>query len=319
MLKYLRILALAMLSFPTLSSAADSRMVRVVVPYAPGGNVDAIARFYARQLGTLLNETWVVENISGANAVIGTTHVANAKADGATLLFSADVHSMVPLIVKNVPYDPIKDFQPISRLASAPLLFVVNPQQVRAHDLAELERDIKADPTKYSFAMSGAGSSPQLGAESFKSRIGVNVLTVNYRGTGPAIQDVAGGHVNMMVVTPLAALPLVRAGRLKALAITAEQRFAIASEVPTTQEAGMPGFLLTNSYGFWAPRGIPAEALKRLSDAMQRVNGDAKVQASLRELGVEAMWETPDSFAQHIRKEYEHNRKLLSAAGIKPE
>ena len=298
---------------------AQKRMVRVIVPYAAGGNVDAIARIYSKELGEILNETWTVNNVPGANGVIGTERVAKAQADGTTLLFSADVHSMIPLVVKNVPYDPIKDFTPVGLVAKAPLLFVVNPDKVKANNLKDLVTEVRAAPKNHTFAISGAGSSAQLGAEIFKARNNLDVLSVTYKGTGPAITDVAAGHVTMMVVSPLAALSLARAGKLKPLAITSPQRFEGAPDVPTTAESGMPGYEILNSYGFWGPKGMPANQLTILSDAMRQVAQNAAVKKRLLELGVIASWESPKGFEEHILTEFERNRKTYESAGIKPE
>ena len=239
-------------------SIAQSNIVKVIVPYAPGGNVDNIARVYSKFISEKFNENWIVENISGANGVIGASHVAKSKPDGRTLLFSADVHSMASLVIKSVPYDAINDFIPISLVAKAPLIFVVNPDSVRAGNLTQLIDEIKSNPEKYNFAISGSGSSPQLGAEIFKSKTNLPLATINYRGTGPAVTDLAGGHVNLMVVTPLAVMPLIKAGKLRALAVTSKNRFLPLPDIPSTAESGMPGFELENSYGFWGPKGVPS-------------------------------------------------------------
>lgn len=302
-----------------IASHADGRVVRVVVPYAPGGNIDAIARAYSKEIGEALNETWIVENVPGANGVIGTERVARSQPNGATLLFSADVHSMLPLVVKKLPYDPVKDFTPIALVAQAPLLFVVNSEKVKATNLKELVAEVQADPKKHSFAISGAGSSPQLGAETFKARNKLNILSVTYKGTGPAVTDVAAGHVTMMVVTPLAAINLARAGKLRALAVTAPARFEGTPDVPTAAEAGMPGFEILNSYGFWGPRGLPAEQLARLSDAIRQAAHKPSLKKRLFELGVAATWESPQDFEKHITTELERNRKTYAQAGIQPE
>ncbi len=318
-MKLLSLLALATLAAPVLAPGAvhaQGKVVRIIVPYAPGGNIDTMARLYSKRLGELLNETWVVENRSGANGVIGANFVAHAAPDGSTLLFNGEVHSMVPLFVKNVPYDPIKDFQPIARLASSPLVFVVNPS-VKANNLAELVTDIKADPGKYSFAISGAGTSPQMGAERFKYKTGTSVLTVTYRGTGPAILDLAGGHVNMMIVAPPAAMQMVRTGKLKALAVTSEKRFEGAAGVPSAAEAGLPGFEVSTSFGYWGPKGMPKDVVTRFSNAMRTASEDPALMAAARELGVETMWESPEDLSESIRIEFDNNQKILLETGVK--
>jgi tripartite-type tricarboxylate transporter receptor subunit TctC len=298
---------------------AQTGIVKVIVPYAPGGNIDALARLYAQQLSKILNENWIIENLAGANGTIGTRHVAQARPDGKTLLFSADVHSMAPLVMKDVPYDPIKDFVPIARLATAPLVFVVNPAKVKSNNLTDLVKEIKNAPQEFSYASSALGSSPHMGAEIFQNKTNTKLLQVPYKGTGPAIIDLVGGHVSMMFVTPVAAMPLVRDGKLKALAMTSPKRFEGAPEVPTTAEAGMPGFEVLNSYGFWGPKGMSKETVERLSQAMRRASQVPDLQKKLINLGATATWESPNEFAQHIQAEFLNTQAILKKAGVQPQ
>ena len=300
-------------------SIAQSNIVKVIVPYAPGGNVDNIARVYSKFISEKFNENWIVENISGANGVIGASHVAKSKPDGRTLLFSADVHSMASLVIKYVPYDAINDFIPISLVAKAPLIFVVNPDSVRAGNLTQLIDEIKSNPEKYNFAISGSGSSPQLGAEIFKSKTNLPLATINYRGTGPAVTDLAGGHVNLMVVTPLAVMPLIKAGKLRALAVTSKNRFLPLPDIPSTAESGMPGFELENSYGFWGPKGVPSSQIMKISQQLKQVSEDAELQKRLLELGVNASWESSEDTVKHIAREFKRNKEIYLKANVKPE
>jgi tripartite-type tricarboxylate transporter receptor subunit TctC len=316
-MKFLTALALA-IAVP-LFAHAQANLVKVIVPYEPGGNIDSLARLYTKQIAKILNENWIVENVSGASGVIGTKRVADAKPDGKTLLFSADVHAIAPLVIKNVPYDPIKDFSPIALVAQAPLVFVVNPGKVKANNLTELVKAIKASPDDYSFASSGLGSSPQMGAEIFQGKTGTKVLEVPYKGTGPAISDLIGGHVAMMFVTPVAAMPLVRSGRLKALAMTSDKRFANAAEVPTMAEAGLPDFVLVNSYGMWGPKGLPKELKERLSQAMRKASQVPELKQMLLTLGANATWQGPDEFSKHIQSEFARDQVILKRAGVEPE
>jgi tripartite-type tricarboxylate transporter receptor subunit TctC len=316
--KFRRIAAALMLLLPSLVFA-QGQLVRVVVPYAPGGNIDVIGRIYAKKLSELLKENWIVENVSGGSGTIGTYAVAKSGPDGKTLLFTADVHSMARLVVKNVPYDPIADFVAIARVAEAPLMFIANPAKVRARNLAELAADIKADPNAYSFAISGLGSSPHLAAAAFGSRVNADVLIVPYRGTGPAVNDVVSGQVTLMVVTPLAAMQLVRGGRLRALAVTAARRFDGAPDVPTVEEAGMPDFLFGNSYGFWGPKGLPKELVARTNAAAREASENPEIRQRLLDLGVTPIWETPEAFAGRALADLQNNGRILQQAGVKPE
>lgn len=312
------LVALAMTMLSLTDAHAQGRVVRVIVPSATGGAIDGIARVYVKHLRESLDENWIVENISGASGVVGTERVARSTPDGSMLLFSADLHAAAPLVIKNVPYDPIKDFQPIALAAKAPLVFVVNASAVQAKNLKELVEEIKRDEKRHAFAIGGAGTA-RLGAEIFKSRTGLNVLTVAYRGTGPAINDLAGGHVTLMTVAPLAAMPLVRAGKLRALAITASQRFEGTPGVPTAAEAGMPGFEVITSFGFWSPKGLGDEQLRRLSDALRKAASDPELKKQLLDLGVVAHWESPQAFEEHIQTEFARAREIFERAGIKPE
>jgi tripartite-type tricarboxylate transporter receptor subunit TctC len=313
-----RIAAVLILMLPSLV-LAQGQLVKVVVPYAPGGNIDVIGRIYAKRMAELFKENWIVENVSGGNGTIGTYSVAKAAPDGRTLLFTADVHSVAPLVIKNVPYDPLADFIAIARVAEAPLIFIANPAKVRARSLAELATDIRANPMHYSFAISGLGSSPHLAATAFRARVNADVLLVPYRGTGPAVNDVAGGQVTMMLVTPLAAMQLVRSGRLRALAVTASRRFDGAPDVPTAEEAGMPDFLFVNSYGFWGPNGLPKDLVMRVNAAAREASETADLRQRLLGLGVTPIWETPEAFAGRALAEFQSNSRILQQAGVKPE
>ncbi len=318
MQKFLGTFAVLIFLLPSLA-IAQGRLVKVVVPYAPGGNIDVIARLYAQKAGELLKENWIVENLSGGNGTIGAHFVAKAVPNGATLLFAADAHSTAQLVIKSVPYDPLTDFVPIARVAEAPLLFVVNPAQIRAHNLAELAGDIKGDPKRFSFAIPALGSMPHVAAEVFRSRVNADVLVVPYRGTGPAINDVVSGQVNMMVVAPLAAIQLVRSGKLRALAVTASRRFEGAPEMPTAKEAGMADFLFLNSYGFWGPKGLPRDIVMRINATMRQASESAELRRRLLDLGVSAIWEAPEVFAAHLSEEFQRNSRILQRAGVKPE
>ena len=318
MRQFRHIAAVLMLTLPSLV-LAQGQLVKVVVPYAPGGNIDVIGRIYAKRMAELFKENWIVENVSGGNGTIGTHSVAKAAPDGRTLLFTADVHSVAPLVIKNVPYDPLTDFVAIARVAEAPLIFIANPAKVRARNLAELAADIRANPTQYSFAISGLGSSPHLAATAFRARVNADVLLVPYRGTGPAVNDVAGGQVTMMLVTPLAAMQLVRGGRLRALAVTAPRRFDGAPDVPTTEEAGMPDFLFANSYGFWGPNGLSKDLVTRVNAAAREASETPDLRQRLLGLGVTPIWETPEAFAGRALAEFQNNSRILQQAGVKPE
>lgn len=318
MRKVLCISAVLMFFLPSLV-IAQGRVIKVVVPYAPGGTIDVIARIYAQKVEELLKEKWIIENLSGGSGTIGSHAVAKAVPDGATLLFTVDAHSVARLVIKNVPYDPLTDFVPIARVAEVTLVFVVNPAQIRARNFAELAAEIKANPKRFSFAIPGLGSTPHLAAEVFRSRVNADILVVPYRGSSPAVNDVVSGQVNMMVVPPLVAMQLVRSGKLRALAVTASRRFEGAPEVPTTGEAGMPDFLFNASYGFWGPKGLPKDVVMRINSAMRQASENPDLRRRLLDLGVSAMWETPEAFAANALADLQNNGRILQQAGVKPE
>jgi len=245
--------------------------------------------------------------------------VARAAPNGMTLLFSVDVHSMARLVMKNVPYDPVADFTPISRVARAPLVFVVNPSLVRATNLTELVTEIRADPKRYVFAIAGRGGASHIGAEMFRGRSGADVLTVPYRGIAPAVVDLVGGQLSMMVVAPLAVTGLVKTGKLRALAVTAAQRFEGAPGIPTSDEAGMPGFHLGSSFGFWGPKGMSREAVARISGVLKQIAENPERKRRLLELGMETMWEPPEAFAKYIAEDLKEKARILKGAGVEPE
>ena len=198
-------------------------------------------------------------------------------------------------------------------------MFIVNPGKVRAQNLTELAAEVSASPMQHSFAISGLGTSPHLGAEAFRLRVAKDILIVPYRGTGPAVNDVVGGQVTMMVVSPLAAMQLVRGGKLRALAVTSPRRFEGIPEVPTTEEAGMKDFVFMNSYGFWGPKGLPEDFVARTNALMRQVSENPEIRRRLLDLGVTAIWETPEAFANHAQSEFQTNSRIYLQAGVKPE
>jgi len=309
--------ATLLLALPFTAQPAE-KMVRVVVPYG-SGDLDNLGRMFTQQLAATLKETWIVENMAGANGTIGVNHVARARPDGRTLLFTSNGQYVAPLVTRNVPYDPVKDFVPIAAVVTSPLVLVVNPQKVKANNLTELVAAMKAAPGEYTFAHAGLGTSPHMVAVAFQQRAGVTGMLVPYKSTGAATADVIAGHVSMMFLTPLLSTQLVSAGRLKALAITSPQRLEVAADLPTMSEAGLPGFVVNNAYGYWAPKGLPADELARLSEAMRTVSQDAGLRGRLAALGMAPVWQPPEEFAQYIEKEYANSKALLDKAGVKPE
>ena len=248
---------LAMLPLSRAASAQQARTVRLVVPAAPGGAIDAIGRLYAERLKDILGQTWVVENRAGANNTLGAAEVARAAPDGATLLTNADIHVMAKHVMKHVPYDPVADFTPISRFATSPMVFVGHPGKTPA-DLKALAAEMKATPDKHTFSNSALGAMGHLASESFNTRIGVKTVIVSYRGTAPALTDVIGGQTTLMVAPLGSALQQIQAGSLRAFAVMSERRSPQLPDVPTIAEAGFPGLNFLLWYALWGPKGMAA-------------------------------------------------------------
>jgi tripartite-type tricarboxylate transporter receptor subunit TctC len=298
--------------------AAQQRVVRLIVPAAPGGAIDVIARLYVQRLSELLGQTWVVENKSGASNTLGAAEVARAAPDGSTFLTNADIQIMARHVMRSVSYDPIADFTPISRFATSPMVLIGNPRET-PDTLAELIDALKAQPDRFSFANSALGSMGHLATESFKRRIDAKALIVNYRGTAPAINDVLGGQVALMVAPLGSALSHINAGTLRAFVILSPQRTALLPNVPTIDEAGLPGLDFMLWYGLWGPKGLAAETVGRVNAAVQAASSEPALVERLVALGAEPVTEDAASFARFIDAEVQRAARIAQEAGIRPE
>ncbi len=301
--------------------AQGSRPVRLVVPAPPGGAIDVIGRLYAQRLGARLDQTWVIENRAGGNNTIGAAEVARSAPDGSTFLTNADIHLMGKRLTRGLTYDPIDDFTPVGRMATAPLLIVGHPEASRARTLQELAENMRRDPRRYAFSTSGGGSMAHLAAEGVKRRLGApDVLVAHYRGTAPAINDVVAGNVALMVAPLLSALPLMASGRLRAFAVTSPARSAAAPDVPTVDEAGFPGLHFTLWYAMWAPKGLPAAQAETVSRHLREIGQEPEIARRLAEMGADPFTtDTPASFAAFIAEEHIRNGRIADEAGIQPE
>ncbi|MBU8536547.1 Bug family tripartite tricarboxylate transporter substrate binding protein [Falsiroseomonas tokyonensis] len=300
---------------------AQGRPVRLVVPAPPGGAIDLIGRLYAQRLAARGGPGWLVENRAGGNNTIGAAEVARSAPDGATFLVNADIHLMGRRVVPGLTYDPIADFTPIARLATAPLVIVGHPEASRAATLAELAERMKAEPRRYTLSTSGAGSMAHLAAEGLKRRIGAaEAEVVHYRGTAPAINDVVAGNVALMVAPLLSAQPLIQAGRLRAFAVVSPTRSSAMPDVPSVEEAGLSGLHFLLWYAVWAPRGFSPDAAATLAQQLNAIGREAEIAQRLAAMGAEAFTgDTPQSFAAFIAEEDAKNARIAEAAGIKPE
>ena len=237
--------------------------IRVIVPFTPGGATDAMARVTTGKLQEKLGQTIVVENRPGANGAVGGQFVAQSTPDGYTFCFSASIQMLARLVMRTPGYDPVADLLPVVRVGQGPLLLIMNAQRA-PNTLAELLAAVRANPREWSFAVSSLGAAGHLATIEFTRQAGVEIVQVPYRGTAPAITDTVAGTTAMMFDPILATLPHARGGRVRALAITANARSSVAPEIPTAQEAGMPGLDIQSWWGLWGPRGIPAEIIARI-------------------------------------------------------
>ncbi len=295
-----------------------SRPVRVVVPVSPGGGVDTIARLIANKIKQLHDLTFVVENRTGGNSTIGGLEVQRAAPDGTTVLFHASTHNLARLVLKNPPYDPVTDFTPIALAGTAPLLLILannRPEKT----LAEIVASAKKEPQAWTFSTAQLGAPGHLAEVALNQYAGTAVQVIAYRGTAPAANDVAGGHVQMMIEAMPALLPLVKSGSVRAVAVTAAKRSALAPEIPTMAEAGLPELNLVAWWGMWGPPALPAELTARLNSLVNEAVKLLKDEGRLDPLGVEPANETPQAFASFVVADYERSAKLLKAANFQPE
>ena len=303
-----------------LAQAYPTKPVRVVVPYPPGGVGDTTMRAIAQQLSESLGQPFVIDNKPGASQMIGADAVAKAAPDGYTL-FLGSVTSLAINVSsqKKMPYDPVKDFAPVSMLYFSPMYLVVNPA-VPAQSVKELVALAKAQPGKLSFASIGQGGSIHLAGEMFKSMAGVDITHIPYKGSAPALTDIIGGQVSLMFDAGVSALPQVRAGKLRALAITTAKRVDSTPDLPTVAEAGgLPNYEATLWFGLVAPAATPRDIVNRLSQELAKILRQSALQARFANLGVEFSASSPEEFATYIRAETLKWGKVFRDAKVEQE
>jgi tripartite-type tricarboxylate transporter receptor subunit TctC len=316
--------ALATLSTvsPATADAQDfpSKPVRIIVPYAPGGGTDAVARIVGERLSTQLGQPVVIDNRAGAGGVVGTELAARAAPDGYTLVLgSTATHAVNPSLYAKAGYDPIADFVAVTPLATTPALLVVNaglPVATVQELLAYVGS--KAANAKPTFASAGAGSIQHMAGELFKTMTKADILHVPYKGAGPAMTDLLAGHVSMAFDTMPSALPQVRAGRIRALGISSATRHKALPDVPAIAES-VPGFELVTWYGLFAPRGTPAAVVERLNAEARKALESAEVQEKFRTAGLDTSWSTPADFARRLEADVPKMRRLIEQSGAKAE
>jgi tripartite-type tricarboxylate transporter receptor subunit TctC len=303
-------------AFTAAGADYPQKPIRLIVPFAAGGGNDAVARTIAQRLSVGLAQQVVVDNRAGAGGIVGAELAAKAAPDGYTLfLGGVGSHAINPGVHRNLPYDPVKDFAPVSLIASAPLILVVNPA-VPANSLREFIALAKANPQTLNYASNGSGSSSHLAAVMFESMTGTRMTHVPYKGLAPALVDLLAGQVQAMFSSVVAILPHVQAGKLRALAVTGEKRLALIPDVPTVAEAGVAGYQAVSWYGILAPAGTPPDIIRKLNDEIVKAIRQPDMKQAFALEGAEPVGSSPQEFAAHIRAELSRLGKVAREAKI---
>lgn len=296
--------------------AWPTRQVTWIVPFTPGGSTDVIGRTLSQKLQEAFGQPFVVDNKPGAAGAVGASYVAKAKPDGYTLFGGTiSTHAINASLYKNLAYDPVKDFEPVALIAMLPNVLIVDPK-LGVNSVAELVALLKKDPTKRSFASSGAGTSTHLAGEMFGDLIGVPLTHVAYKGTPPAMIDVSSGQVPFMFDQMTAAVSLVQAGKLKLLAVTTGKRMALAPQLPTMIESGVAGFEMSSWQAVYAPKRTPRAIVQKLNAEIRKILAMPDVKDKLgNQLGMEIVGSTPEELAAHMGREIPRWAALVKKSG----
>jgi tripartite-type tricarboxylate transporter receptor subunit TctC len=315
--RFLIAVAAALLPFAAAAQIYPSKPVRLIVPFAAGGTTDVLARLVGQKLSEALGQQVLIDNRPGANGNLGTELAVKSPADGYTLVMSYDgTMAINPSIYKNIPFDPQKDLAPVASVAQVPLLMVVHPG-VAANNLAEFVALAKASPGRINYSSAGHGSSGHLTGELFRARAGIDLVHVNYKGGGQAVQDLLGGQIQM-VMTGLATVEgHLKGGKLRALAFTSSKRVPGAPDVPTFAESGYPGLVVFSWYGILAPAGTPQDIVRKLNTDINRILQAPDVRERLTALGTEPTGGTPEQFAETIKADTARWAKVVADANIR--
>ena len=293
-----------------------NKPIRMIVPFAPGGATDYMARTIAQKMSESMGQPVVVENKPGANAIVGTDAVAKSAPDGYVLVLCAFGHATNPYLLTKMPYDTLKDLAPVTLLVTGPLMLAVNPS-IPGNSLRELVTYMKANPGKLNYASGGSGSSQHFAGELFQSMTGTRMVHIPYKGTAPAYVDLLSGQVSMIFDNMVTALPQVKAGKMKALGVSSAQRAEQAPDVPTIAEAGVPGYETGIWHGFLTTGGTPRDIVAKLNSEIVRAVHSPDVKAAFLSRGLVPVGNTPEQFDAFIRNEMSKWSKVIKDAGIK--
>jgi tripartite-type tricarboxylate transporter receptor subunit TctC len=298
--------------------AADypAKAIKLVVPYAPGGGADSVARIVAKKVSENIGQAIVIENKGGAGSIVGTEVVAKAEPDGYTLLLGqSGPISINPAVYKTLPYDPVKDFAPVTMTTAYPYILVVN-SELPAKSLQEFVALAKSKPGAMNYGSTGVGAANHLVAELFNSKAGLKMTHVPYRGTALAVGDLLSGQLTMVFGDPISVLPHIKSGKLRALAVTSLQRSPVAPEVPTVAESGYPGFEALAWHGILAPAKTPPAIVKKLNEEITKALGDPETKALLVNQAMQTVGSTPEEFAAFIQKDIAIWKAVAAAANV---
>jgi tripartite-type tricarboxylate transporter receptor subunit TctC len=296
--------------------AYPNKPVRIIVPYPPGGTADIIGRTIAEKLGVLWGQSVIVENRAGAGGTIGVDAVAKAAPDGYTMVLGVTGPlTIAPSINAQLAYDPLRDLVPITLVAAVPSLIAIHPS-VPARDLKELIALAKSQPGKLTFASAGTGTSVHIAGELFKSMAGVDIIHVPYKGGAPALNDLLGGQVSMIIENMPQLLPQVRAGKIRALAVTTQQRSTALADLPAVAEI-LPGYEATTWFGLLAPAKTPQEIVRKVQSDVAKIGMLPDVKERFTGLGADVIASTPEAFAKHLQSELVRFSKVIKDANIK--
>jgi tripartite-type tricarboxylate transporter receptor subunit TctC len=295
-----------------------TKPIRIVVPWPPGGGTDLVARTVAQKMNETLGQTAVVDNRAGANGIIGADLAAKAPADGYTVLITIASHAINPTLYPKLPYDTLADLAPVSLLAEYSFVITVHPS-MPAKTIKEFIAIARSRPGQLSYASSGNGSGPHLGMELFMSMAGINMVHVPYKGAGQAMTDLVSGQVQVFLNNFLAGMPMIKAGKLRALAVTSGKRSSAAPELPTVVEAGVPGYVVTGWYGMFVPAATPAPVVATLHAATVKALRSKDVSERLSNEAAEIVASTPPQFAEFLKAEIAKWAGVIRKAKIRLE
>ncbi len=301
------------------AAAWPNKPLRLIVPFPPGGSADILGRLIGQKLSEGLEQPVVIDNRPGGGTAIGAQALARSPADGYSLMIgTVSSHAINPAVNPKLPFDPVKDFTPISLVAAIPFAMLVHPS-VPAKSVAEFITYSRERPGKLDYGSAGAGTSNHLAGELFEAMTGAHLVHIPYRGSAPALQDLLAGRLALMFDLVLTAAPHVRAGSVRALAVTGARRSAVLPELPTVAEAGLPGYEVSAWFGIFAPAGVPRPIVERLNAEIVKAMAAPDLRQRLVSLGADPLTSSPEEFAAYLKAEIAKWAKVVKDAGVKPE